>query len=524
MRGVAAQLAACFGGGERRAAQRGGGRVPGKARRIRRLQRLPGGIGAGDLERGAIVGRAQPGGQRRVDVGLGGPQLAQMDGAAVGREPHGLLAEVFLGVASQREGDDQRRRHQEAQVQVRVDAAREIAVAGQHRHRMDGARCHGLAHRGGQGTGVADAGGAAIANDIEAHGGQVVQQAGALQVAGGGGRAGAQGRLDPWRHREARLARLASQEPRRHQQPRVRGVGAAGDGGDRDGVPGQGAARRPGRKTLIGQDGFRVAVGVQILRPLRSGHMHLHAVQRDLDHAGVARRGRGIQRDAGAFGIGADPRHVRFRPAGLAQVGQRFAVDGKVARRGSVFGRHVGHHAAAARRQRADARPEELHEFAGHVDGAQALGHGQGQIGRRHASLQRTGQTHADDIGNAQHRRHAEHDGLRLQSAHAPAEHADAVDHRRMAVGADHHVGVQRNTVRACLLTDHRGQLLKVDGVHDARARRVDAYVRQRLGRPAQETVTLGVASQFQVQVQRRRIGARVGLHRQRMVDRHVHR
>ncbi|MNV48078.1 hypothetical protein D3C71_1399680 [compost metagenome] len=52
----------------------------------------------------------------------------------------------------------------------------------------------------------------------------------------------------------------------------------------------------------------------------------------------------------------------------------------------------------------------------------------------------------------------------------------------------------------------------------------MDAYVRQRLGRPAQETVTLGVASQFQVQVQRRRIGARVGLHRQRMVDRHVHR
>ncbi|MNX98529.1 hypothetical protein D3C86_1309430 [compost metagenome] len=92
-----------------------------------------------------------------------------------------------------------------------------------------------------------------------------------------------------------------------------------------------------------------------------------------------------------------------------------------------------------------------------------------------------------------------------------------------MAVGADHHVGMQRNAVRARLLADDRGQLLQVDGVHDAGARRMDAHVGQRLGGPTQETVALGVTAQFQVQVLCGGVGLRVGFDRQRMVHRDVH-
>ncbi|KAG1077374.1 hypothetical protein G6F40_017100 [Rhizopus arrhizus] len=52
----------------------------------------------------------------------------------------------------------------------------------------------------------------------------------------------------------------------------------------------------------------------------------------------------------------------------------------------------------------------------------------------------------------------------------------------------------------------------------------MDAHVRQRLGRPAQEAIALGVAPQFQVQVARGGIRLRIGLDGQRMVHRHVHR
>ncbi|MDT4834955.1 hypothetical protein FQZ97_686080 [compost metagenome] len=350
MRRVAAQLAGFVEGREGRAAQRRGRRIPGEARRIGRLQRLPGRVGAGDLERPGVVRGPLAGGQRGVDLRLVRPEVAQVDGAAVRRDLHGLLAEVALGVACQRERDDQRRRHQEAQVEVRMDAAREIAVAGQHRDGVHRAGRHGCAHGSGQGAGVADAGGAAVAHDVEAHGGQVAQQPGAGQVVRGGGRTRPQGCLHPGRHAQAGLAGLARQQARRRQQPRVGGVGTAGDGRDRDGVAGQAVRRRPGCEIQARQQGLRVGVGVQVLRPFGPRHMHPHAVQRNLDHPGIARRGVGIQGDAGAFGVLAHQRDVRFGPARLAQIGQRFAVDGEVARRGAVLRRHIGHHAPGARR------------------------------------------------------------------------------------------------------------------------------------------------------------------------------
>ncbi|KAG0732710.1 hypothetical protein G6F23_014051 [Rhizopus arrhizus] len=103
-----------------------------------------------------------------------------------------------------------------------MDASSEITVARQHGHRVDGASRHGVLDRGGQGAGVADAGGATVAHDVQTDRGQIVQQSGAGQVIGRGGRAGAERRLDPGRHAQARLARLAGQEPGRHQQAGIR--------------------------------------------------------------------------------------------------------------------------------------------------------------------------------------------------------------------------------------------------------------------------------------------------------------
>ena len=116
-------------------------------------------------------------------------------------------------------------------------------------------------------------------------------------------------------------------------------------------------------------------------------------------------------------------------------------IDREIAGGGPIFGRHVGDHRPVARRERRDARTEIFDELAGDALPAQPVGDGQGKIGGEHAFLQRAGKPHADHLRHPQHHRHAEHDALGLQPADAPAQHADAVDHRSVAVGADQRVG-----------------------------------------------------------------------------------
>src|SRR3546814_8935026 len=65
----------------------------------------------------------------------------------------------------------------------------------------------------------------------------------------------------------------------------------------------------------------------------------------------------------------------------------------------------------------------------------------------------------------------AEHRGLRLDPADAPAEHAEAVNHRRMAVGADSGVGVGDRLPVTILARPHRlRDMFQVDLVADAGA------------------------------------------------------
>ena len=87
----------------------------------------------------------------------------------------------------------------------------------------------------------------------------------------------------------------------------------------------------------------------------------------------------------------------------------------------------------------------------------------------------------------------------------APAEHAQAVDHGRVRVGADQRVGVERcgRWLPACRVVgeDDAGQVFEIDLVDDAGLGRHDAEVAERLLAPAQEDVALVVAGIFQVGV-----------------------
>lgn len=110
---------------------------------------------------------------------------------------------------------------------------------------------------------------------------------------------------------------------------------------------------------------------------------------------------------------------------------------------------------------------------------------------------QLAGQLEADDARDQHGDRLAEHRGLGLDAADAPAQYAQAVDHGGVRVGADEGVGV-RLTV-----TDHdrAGQVLDVDLVDDAGARGDDLELVEGGLAPAQELVALLVAAVLQLDV-----------------------
>ena len=112
-----------------------------------------------------------------------------------------------------------------------------------------------------------------------------------------------------------------------------------------------------------------------------------------------------------------------------------------------------------------DARAEVLDELPDDADLAQDLGHREHEVGRGRALRQLARQLEADDLRHEHRQRLAEHRGLGLDAADAPAEHAEPVDHRRVRVGADERVRERDAVAR---LDDAREEL-EVDLVADAR-------------------------------------------------------
>ena len=193
---------------------------------------------------------------------------------------------------------------------------------------------------------------------------------------------------------------------------------------------------------------------------------------------------------------------MRVAP-GKRQVAQGFSVDGKEAAGGAVFRRHVADGGAVGQRQMIQAGAVKFHELADHALLAQHLGHGQHQIGRGCALAQLAAQPQAHHFGDQHRHRLAQHGGLGLDPAHAPAQHGQAVDHGGMAVGAHQRVGIGQRPARGVFVLDPDGfgQILQVDLVADAGARRHDPEVGEGLLAPAQKGVAFAVALELPADV-----------------------
>ena len=167
---------------------------------------------------------------------------------------------------------------------------------------------------------------------------------------------------------------------------------------------------------------------------------------------------------------------------------------------------------------------EEFDELAHHLLGAQDGRDVQHQVGGRDAFAQLAGEFEAHHVGREHVDRLAQHGGLGLDAAHAPADHADAVDHGGVAVGADQRVGVVSGLVALVVraLVDAAREVLEIHLVHDAEARRHHAEGIEGLHAPLHELVALVVALELQLHVQVERLGRAVVVDHHRVIDHQV--
>ena len=155
--------------------------------------------------------------------------------------------------------------------------------------------------------------------------------------------------------------------------------------------------------------------------------------------------------------------------------------------------------ARSASGKRGQAVAVELDELADDPLLAEHLGDGQHQVGGRRPFGKRARELEADDLRHQHRDRLAQHRRLGLDPADAPAQHAQAVDHRRVRVGADQRVGIGQQLAVAAVSRrrgeDHAGEVFEVHLVDDAGVGRDDPEVLERVLAPAEERVALAVAA-----------------------------
>src|SRR5215467_199872 len=110
---------------------------------------------------------------------------------------------------------------------------------------------------------------------------------------------------------------------------------------------------------------------------------------------------------------------------------------------------------------------------------------------------------HADDVGRKHIDGLAQHRGLRFYASDSPSDHAQTIDHRGVRVGAYQCVRV----INAVSFKHDLAQILQIDLMTYADARRYDAEALERLHAPFQELIAGAVALELHDHVLLKSIG-----------------
>ena len=425
-----------------------------------------------------------------------------------------------------------------------MDARLEVAVAGKYRRNDQLVFGDRLVERRVQVAGVTDARRAAIAGERETELGERRQQPGPLQIIGHHARARSERSLDVWPDPQAFGDGLPGQQPGSDHHRRVTGIGARGNGRDQHIAVAEIDDRSLGRiaqvqrfrrsgKAIGGFRGAKQALETvrhlgqcdAILRALRPGQRGHNARQieahraRIVDLAGQRNAEQLLRPEIGLEQFAS----LRVAPGGAHEANGVF-VDRKKAHRRAIFRRHVGQRRAVGNRQGARAGAEELDKGTDHLLATQQFGHSEDQIGCRNALVQATGQFNTDDVRRQEIDRLAEHGSLRLDAADAPADDAEAVDHRRVRIGTDQRIGEKQRPVSAFLPAQTVEQVLEIDLMHNADPRRHDTEGLERLHSPFHELIALAVALELERHVLLQGLRRAVVIDLHRVIDHQIDR
>ena len=229
----------------------------------------------------------------------------------------------------------------------------------------------------------------------------------------------------------------------------------------------------------------------------------------------------GREEQALFFVIGLDQRHQFLITSAEPQIAQRLFVDREDAAGGAVFGRHIAYGRAIGKWQVVQTRAEELNELAHHSFLAQHLGHGQHEVGCGRALAQLALDAEADDLRDEHGNGLSEHGRLGLDTADAPSQNAQSVDHGGVRVGADQRVGICQRLVGFTLRSDKddASKVFKINLVDDAGVRRHDGEVLERRLAPAEKCVAFLVALKLQLGVELQRLRCAELIHLHRVID-----
>ena len=522
----------------------GGGRIPLEAVGFRHLDRRPTLVAGEDV--GVTLAehlRVHRLGDAAVDLLRRGPDVAQEHRLAVGAGAERLVVEIDVGTSGNRIGHHQRWRGEEVHADLGMHPAFEVAVSREHRAGDEVAIGDGLADGRRQRATVADAGSAAIADQVEAERFEIVHEAGLAQVVRDHLGTRRETGLDPGFRRQAARRRVARQQAGAEHHRRVGGVGARRDRGDDDravaqlvlrAVEGHADAARLGRFRAVllahgchrGLDGLACAAQRNaILRALRPGDARFDRCHVEVQHVAVIGLARAVFAEhALGAGVGFDERDLFGVAPGELQVAETLGVDREDAAGGAVLGRHVGDGGAVGERQVGEAIAEELDELADHAFPAQHLHDGQHEIGGGGALRQLPAQPETDHLRDEHGDRLAEHRRLGFDATDTPAEDAERVDHGGVRIRADQRVGVGKRLAVGVAREHHPRKVLEVHLVDDAGVGWHDAEVVEGLLPPTQKLVAFAVALELDARVERQRILAREIVDLHRVVDDQFHR
>ena len=337
--------------------------------------------------------------------------------------------------------------------------------------------------------------------------------------------------LDPRLGPQPAFVSFLGDQPGGNHHARIGSVGAAGDGSDHHIAIADVvilALNRHARRGLVVnffQIGVEHVINVGqrdfVLRALGAGQRRDDRTHVEFQRIGEHRVGHvGGQPQSLFPGIGFDQRDLVFLTPGQAQVSQRLVIDPEEPASRAVFRGHVGERGAVGQAQFGQARTVIFHKPADDALGAQHLRSGQHQIGRGHAFGQGAGQLEPDHFGDQHGDRLTKHRGFGFNPADAPAEHAETVDHRGVAIGPDAGIGIgDGDTVLVNRSPDGLRDVLQIDLVADPGARRYGLEIGEASGAPLQKVIALAVAVIFDFDVLFEGLGVAEFVDHHRMVD-----